>query len=241
MDPDEDTDPQAQSSTISSRPPYLPPCTPGQALDAILATPPTSGLASDMVSGVQSGKATPYGLASDLLQHGITSIPGCDPRLVNVTTDPSKPSFQTAKGTVIQMNKPAPGTSLPWGAGLDRLISFADNTGQDMVKISGGTEASGSGPSSAHTPNSVHPLNLAIDVPVGQGLDGVTVRNAALAAGYTHGIHEIKPDGASHWHLQVGPANIRNPSDYDLRNGPIRTKDYTQEKPQPLEDGDERD
>ena len=237
MGPDDDSDLASSLSTVSTRAPFLPPCTPEQAQQAIrnsqlgLGTSlmgqflpnPTSGLASILGSSLSFPQGPkPPGLAAALAGQGITSVPGCDPRLVSVTTNPARPAFQTAQGTVIQMNKPAPATSLPWGEGLDRLIKFADGTGLDSVEITGGTEAA------EHTSNSAHPANHGIDVSAKNPLNNAAVRQAALDAGYTHGVYEIRPDGSKHWHLQVGPENIKNAAAYELSNGPIRTKDYTQ-------------
>ena len=238
---DDDDTPADSFSAISSRPPFLPPCTPAQANQALQTLPRGLGLgllgsaSPNDVEGLGAALrgARPIGLAGDLAFNGVTSLPDCDPRLVNVTTDPSTPSFQTARGTIIKMNKPAPDTTLPWGEGVDRLVKFADNTGLQSVDISGGTE------SKDHSPNGAHPANGAIDVSASNPLSDEAVRQAALAAGYTHGMFEIRPGGkpgdppVRHWHLQVGPANIINAPAYDLAKGPIKTKDYTQAATQP--------
>lgn len=245
MGPDDDTNGELNF-------PVLPPCTPEQARQAILNSQiglgkslmdqfpksPMPGLASALSAEpltFPQGPRSP-GLASGLAGQGITSVSGCDPRLVDVTTDPKTPAYQTAQGTVIQMNKPAPDTTLPWGAGLDHLIQFADNTGLDSVKITGGSEANGH----STNPNDAHPLNHAIDVSADTPLDNEAIRQAALAAGYTHGIYEIEPGGIKHWHLQVGPDNIKNAEAYDLNNGPIRTKDHTQAEKQSNSDDEGR-
>lgn len=236
MESEDDNDPAASLPTISSRAPFLPPCIPAQANQA--PGNPALGLAHGLFGRASNGPAQglgatlagipPTGLAGDLAWNGITSVPNCDPRLANVTANPQAPSFRTANGTVIKMNKPGPDTTLPWGEGLDRLIKFADGTGLDTVKISGGTEAKG------HTPNSEHPNNHAIDVAGDNDLDDEIVRRAALDAGYTHGMYEVKPDGSTHWHLQVGPDNIINAPAYDLRKGPMKIKVYTPKAAQPL-------
>ena len=148
---DQDIDP-----TISSRAPYLPPTTGRQTLDALLGPAglasllthpeptPTQGLASAL--GYEGPMLLQHpGLAGALLDRGITALPGSDPRLVNVTSDRSQPAFQTANGTVIHVNKPAPrkqdeeGTSLPWGEGLDHLIKFEDQM-KGVPTLTGGTE-----------------------------------------------------------------------------------------------------
>lgn len=236
MAQDDDTDPKFED--ISSRSPFLPPCTPAQANAALQNQLPGlgSGLAGLAPANTMGGLAADLGaaplvfphfqapgLASQLAGRGITAVSGCDPRLVNVTTNAATPSFQTANGTIITMNKSAPNTTLPWGEGLDRLIKFADGTGLDSVKISGGTELADAKGNLLHSPNSDHPKNLAIDVSGSNDLDDETVRRAALAAGYTHGMYEIKPDGTEHWHLQVGPDNIHNAQKYDLNAGPMKT------------------
>src|SRR5690348_7743902 len=143
---DPDCDP-----TISSKPPYLPPITPSQARQALLspdslnyalmhgvALTHGTGLAQALVNGTPIPATPNQGLAKDLQDHGITSWPDADPRLVNVTTDPSTPAFQTAGGTTIQMNHPAPRTTLPYGPNLNALTTFADKLGVPSIKINGG-------------------------------------------------------------------------------------------------------
>lgn len=65
------------------------------------------------------------------------------------------------------------------------------------------------------------------------------LKQAALAAGYTHGMWEIRP-GAMHLHLQTGSENIKgNPDDYDLSNpGSIGVMDYTKRAAGKPPDGD---
>jgi hypothetical protein len=232
---DPDCDP-----TISSRAPYLPPITPKQAIQALLSPesqnyallhglllPHGSSLAQALVNGSPVPTSPYQGLAKDLQDHGITSLPYADPRLVNVTTDPSKPAFQTAGGTTIQMNHQGPRTMLPYGANLDALTTFADKLGLPSIQINGGSEAAGH----SVNPTDAHGANKAIDVaPIGPvpNLSDDKLKQAALAGGYTHGMWEIRP-GAMHLHLQMGPENIKgNPDDYDLSHpGPISVKDYT--------------
>jgi hypothetical protein len=144
-----------------------------------------------------------------------------DPRLTDVTVDPSQPAYQTLKGTVIKLNKQAPATVLPYGDALDNLIAFADATGKKRVWLTGGAETSG------HSTNSFHGLDKAIDVrdlgaPLNDAMDDETVRNAALAAGYTHGVREVGNAAYPHWHLQIGAGNGLGP-EYDLSKGPIKT------------------
>jgi hypothetical protein len=245
-----DQDVADSDPTISSRPPYLPPITPKQAMDALFSPAslnyallhdlPQShglGLAQVLTYGTPQRTSLYQGLAKDLQDHGITSWPGADPRLLNVTTDPKAPAFQTAGGTTIQMNKPSPYTTLPWGQGLDRMIKFADGTGAKTVTITGGTEGTVRMPDGnlkdLHSANSLHSRNQAIDMRPDTNISDDTLKQAALNAGFTHGMHEIKGDGI-HLHFQVGPDNILgNPDVYDLRNpGPIGLKDYTKiEKP----------
>lgn len=244
MAQDDDNNLANNLSTISSRAPFLPPCTPAQANQA-LQNPPAGlgygllGRANSAIPGLGAalhGLPSPW-LAGDLAASGITSLPDCDPRLVNVTTDPGTPSFQTAQGTIIKMNKPGPLTTLPWGQGLGRLVKFADGTGLNTVEISGGTEPSQIGQTVLHSPDSLHGPNLAIDVSGTNKLDDETVRRAALDAGYTHGMYEVRPDGSKHWHLQVGPDNIVNAPAYDLAKGPMKTKVYPQKSTQPPQAG----
>ena len=254
----EDNEAADQNPIISSRPPFLPPATRKQALDALLSPDSLSyalihpvqpwhepGLAESLVQGMPQQQTPESGLAGALASHGITSLPGADPRLVNMTQDPAKPTFETGKGTVIRMNKPAPplevmqpgntqsGTTLPWGAGLDRLIRFADGTGRGEVMVTGGTE--GSNPNATARQHSANPLdchhrNCAIDVAPDPRVSEDMLKKAALAAGYTHGIREVTSKG-THFHLQVGPDNIKeDPALFDLTNdGPIRTRDYTKD------------
>jgi len=233
MDP-EDDEPANQNPYISSRPPFLPPTTKAQAMQALLSTdslmhalmhPVQPGLPEILLQGTGLTPAHSDSLAGALASHGITSLPDSDPRLVNITTDPCRPAFQTAKGTVIHMNKAGPQTTLPWGQGLERLIRFADQTGAPTVTVNGGSEAQGHGAS----PLDAHPRNLAIDVAPDPKVSEAVLKQAALAAGYTHGIREIRPGGVVHYHFQVGPENIKgDPRLFDLGNaGPIGTKDYT--------------
>ena len=231
-----------QDEPLSSCPPFLPAGTLlqmqqpqgfgrfglGGALTGITPSLLGTGLAGAL--GAQN-TPLPNGLADALMGQQAPKPQSYNPKLMDMTMDLSKPTYLTANGTQIQMNKPAPATTLPWGDGLDRLIKFADSTGVNTVKISGGTEAKG------HRSNSAHPENLAIDVSADNDLDDDTVRKAALAAGYTHGMYEIRPGGVKHWHLQVGPENIRNASQYDLRKGPIRTVDYTKDTQSPASGG----
>lgn len=231
---DPDCDP-----TISSKPPYLPPITPAQARQALLSPESQSyalmhgvslqhgmGLAQALVNGSPIPTTPNQGLAKDLQEHGITSWPDADPRLVNVTTDPSTPAFQTAGGTTLQMNHPAPRTTLPYGPNLNALITFADKLGAPSIKINGGSEAGGH----SKNPLDAHPADEAIDVAPFAPVLNVSddqLKQAALAAGYTHGMWEVRP-GAAHLHLQIGPENISSPDGYDLsKPGPIGIKDYT--------------
>ena len=44
-----------------------------------------------------------------------------------------------------------------------------------------------------------------------------TVFQCAKSCGFTHGHYENSPgDNRDHWHLQIGPANYRNPDDHEL-------------------------
>ena len=178
------------------------------------------GLAGALDPGT-AGFVLQPGMADALKPYRGVLSPDDPSKLTDITKDPAKPTYLTPNWTAIEMNKPAPGTVLPNGAGLNRLIKFADTTGLNSIRITGGAEGSG------HTQNSVHGSGNAIDVGVDPHLDNDAVRRAALAAGYTHGIYEIKPGQAPHWHLQYGSENIINAGEYDLTHGPIKTRDYT--------------
>lgn len=213
---------------ISTRIPLgYPPCTPAQAEQALANAsfdtvhqlvdhPPTAasqGLAAQLLGLDQA--PPPHTLAGQLLAQGITSLPDCDPRLINVTTHPDTPTFQTAKGTLIQMNKPAPATTLPWGTGINRLVSVADNLGSSMPIFSGGTEQTG------HSVNSLHQNNNALDISGrNPALLGEVVRQAALAAGFPYGVFEANKN---HWHIQTTPDNMKDAEQYDLRKWPIKS------------------
>ena len=239
----------------STRVPYLPPCTPEQARAALggampglgyvlqsPAMPRIPGMADVLGPRPQVYPKIPS-LAAGLQAQGIWSLPNCDPRLVDVTRQMAKPQFQTPKGTVITLNKPGPDTLLPQGEGLDLLIRFADILGPSEVVISGGAEVADSRGKPLHSPDSAHGGGKAIDVSASNDTDDESVRKAALASGYTHGIFEIRPGNrpgdppVKHWHLQVGPENISDAELYDLRRGPIRTKDYTKRKVDADKDG----
>jgi hypothetical protein len=243
---DPDNDPN-----ISSAPMRLPPITPAQARQALLSPAAQDyalmhgvplqdpGLAHALVNGNPIPSFPYQGLAKDLQDHGITSLPYADPRLVNVTTDPSRPAFQTAGGTIIQMNHPSPRTMLPFGDALGQLTTLADKLGVPSIKINGGSEAA----RHSANPADAHGANKAIDVAPFAPVLNVSddrVKQAALAAGYTHGMWEINP-GRLHLHLQTGPENIKgNPGDYDLSNpGPIGIKDYTKPAANSPPDGGE--
>ncbi len=238
MTPDDETYGEGYGR-INSRIPTLPPTTRQQAIDALLSP---LGLASSLIHspvptqpglgsmlGYDGPMATPLpGLAGALVNHGITTLPDSDPRLVNMTTDPQHPAFQTAKGTVINVNHPRPdspdpkaiGTFLPWGDNLDHLVRTADAVGG--ITLNGGSEANGH----KESPLDAHHRNLAIDVAWDPKLDPETLRRAAMSAGYTHGIYE-----GNHWHFQVGPDNIKDdPSVYELSAGPIRPTGYTKKQ-----------
>lgn len=136
------------------------------------------------------------------------------------------PAYQTANDTIIQLNKNVPATLLPTGDTLDKLIKFADNTGVGGVMLTGGAEKSG------HSDDSLHYVDKAVDIggPAWTpGLNDDNVRKAALAAGFTHGVYEIK-NGATHWHLQVGPGNNLG-DEHDLSKYPMQTKVYPESKP----------
>jgi hypothetical protein len=237
-----DEEQQDIAPTLSSRAPYKPPITQKQALELLKQAndPSRQGMAALLLhpkpilgEGLASmlGYEGPVplhhpGLAGALLDKGITSAPDADPRLLNVTTDPQHPMFQTANGTRIAINKPAPNTMLPWGENLDRLINVANKIPNEIT-LTGGTEVMckqddgtwkhchGASALDAHTNNN------AIDEP--------SLRRAAMDAGYTHAILEKDKDGVLHWHFQKGRDNIK-PEAVDLYrlNGedPIRMKLY---------------
>ena len=234
MDPD-DSDTNTAIGAWGSLPPYLPPCTPGElaapGIASLLMGSQAASIGQGMSPILTGGTSDDpmAGMAALLLnQHNQTQSKNqaaadgsCDPRLTDVTDNTVQPAYQTPKGTIIQLNKPAPATVLPYGDALDNLIAFADATGKKRIWITGGAERK------RHSTNSFHDLDKAIDVrdqgtPFSDGMDDETVRNAALAAGYTHGVREIGSDAHPHWHLQIGAGNGLGP-EYDLSKGPIKT------------------
>ncbi len=233
----------APNPFISMRIPLgYPPCTPAQAEQALVSAsfdsahqfldhPPNAasqGLAAQLLGLDQA--PPPHTLAGQLLAQGITSLPDCDPRLINVTTHPDTPTFQTAKGTLIQMNKPAPATTLPWGTGIDRLVSVADNLGVPKPIFSGGTEPSG------HSTDSEHYDNNALDISGMNKQYGLTddmVRQAAVAAGFPYGFFEANKN---HWHIQTTANNVKDADLYDLRHWPMKSV-YTPSMPKQVGGG----
>jgi hypothetical protein len=236
MDPDDEF--ANTHPLLNCRSPFLPPTTPEQAIGALLSpdtlassllhpVPMQPGLGAMLGYEGPSPKA-PSSLGGALLQHGVTSLPGSDPRLVNISTDAKHPAYVTPNGTTINVNKAAPppddpkgGTSLPWGEGMDRLTKLADATGLDSITLTGGTET-------GHKANN-HQSNLAVDLRLDPRLTADVMKKAALAAGYTHVIPE-----ADHWHLQVGPQGIKgDPDRFDVTlPRPLAFKSYTDDSPE---------
>ena len=104
------------------------------------------------------------------------------PVLKDVTTNKLYPAYKTQKGIIIQLNGLK--TVLPSGATLAALVKFADECGLKTIIITGGAEKTG------HSSGSFHGKDLAIDV-AGKKFNKLTdeqARNAALKAGFTHGV-----------------------------------------------------
>jgi len=151
----------------------------------------------------------PFGFAST----------NCDP-LKETTTNPNWPTYETEGGTTVATNGPQ--TVIPSGTTADATAQFADNTGLDVVVVTGGSELTD------HSPNSFHYTNSALDVagPKFNDLSDQDVLSAAQDTGFTHVVYEDFPgENKDHWHLQIGAGNGLDDSNL-ITNDTIETKKY---------------